>query len=164
MKEHLKRRSLILLALAIIVGVTSLFLYNASFNPSFSAIDLVTSASKKTRQKTKEASTENVADWKYTLDDLVLSEPENYEETEITANEKTYHLLKNIAKVSEEDNLIILSDKEDSFYQTAVQEIADALEQQGYQVTVKTYSKTMMLSLAHAGRFDIFLMSEEEQQ
>ncbi len=164
MKEHLKRRTLILLALAIIVGVTSLFLYNVSFNPSFSAMDLVTSASKKSRQKTKADSTEKAADWGYTLDDLVLSEPENYEEDEITANKKTYHILKNTEKVSEEDNLIILSDKEDSFYQAAVQEVADALKQQGYQVTIKTYSKTMMLSMAHAGRFDIFLMSEEEQQ
>lgn len=164
MKEHLKRRALILLALAIIVGVTSLFLYNVSFNPSFSAMDLVTSASKKSRQKTKEDSAEKVADWEYTLDDLVLSEPENYAETEITSNGKTYHILKNKAKISEENDLILLSDKEDSFYQAAVQKIADALEQQGYQVTVKTYSKTMMLSMAHAGRFDIFLMSEEGQQ
>lgn len=164
MKEHLKRRTLILLALAIIVGVTSLFLYNVSFNPSFSAVDLVTSASKKSRQKTKEDSTEKAADWGYTLDDLALSEPENYEETEITANGKTYHILKNTAKISEEDDLIILSDKEDSFYQTAVQDVVDALEQQGYQVTIKTYSKTMMLSMVHAGRFSIFLMSEEEQQ
>lgn len=59
---------------------------------------------------------------------------------------------------------MLLADKENEDYQKAIQNIADYLKEQGYKVRIKKCSETMMLSLVHAGHFDVFLMSEEVTQ
>lgn len=46
-------------------------------------------------------------------------------------------------------------------YANAVEQAAKHYENAGYTVAVREYSETMMLSLAHAERFDLFLLREE---
>ncbi len=61
------------------------------------------------------------------------------------------------------DTLVILSDKDNSDYTKAVRQVAAYYEDLGYSVEIRKYSETMMLSLAHAGHFDLFLLRKEEQ-
>lgn len=75
----------------------------------------------------------------------------------------TYRVLENTSDKNT-DKIVLLSDKGNKEYQRAVQNIADYLKEQGYHVRIKECSETMMLSLVHAGHFDIFLMSEEVAQ
>ncbi|MFR9100849.1 MAG: DUF6921 family protein [Anaerostipes hadrus] len=44
-----------------------------------------------------------------------------------------------------------------------MQNVADNLKKQGYKIFIKQCSETMMLSLVHAGHFDLFLMKEEKK-
>lgn len=37
-------------------------------------------------------------------------------------------------------------------------------ENLGYSIEIREYSETMMLSLAHAGHFDLFLLRKEEAE
>ncbi len=161
MKERIRHMMLILLALLIIVGGISIFLNNASYNPDFSVIDAISGATKKTHGDNDKS--ETVSLWGYTKDDLALSDENYAEETIITAG-NTYKILKNISAIENTDTIMLLSDKGNTKYQKAVQNISDYLKEQGYHVRIKECSETMMLSLVHAGHFEVFLMSEEAGQ
>lgn len=161
MKERIRHMMLILLALLVIVGGISIFLNNASYNPDFSMIDAISGATKKTHDDNDK--NETVPSWGYTKDDLALSDENYAEETIITAG-STYKVLKNISAIENTDTIMLLSDKGNTEYQRAVQNIADYLKEQEYHVRIKECSETMMLSLVHAGHFEVFLMSEEAGQ
>ena len=158
MKERIRHVVLILMALLIIVGGISIFLNNASYNPDFSVIDAISGATKKTHGDNDENETAFL--WGYTKDDLALSD-ENYAEEMIITAGSTYKILKNISAIENTDTIVLLSDRGNTEYQKAVQNIADYLKEQGYHVRIKKCSETMMLSLVHAGHFEVFLMSEE---
>lgn len=158
MKERIRHYILVLILLFAAVGGISVFFHNVSFNPSFSMIDALSGATKKSRHKNKENG--EISKWKYEREDIAFSDPAYAEET-VTVGEKTYRILK---KDSEAEHPVILSNKENRDYQRAVEDIAEYLDEQGYSVRIKDCSEVMMLSLAHAGHFDIFLMSEEEQE
>lgn len=161
MKGKIQHVLLILSALLLVVGGISVFLNNASYNPNFSVIDAISGATKKTNHGSDKGETSSA--WGYSKDDLALSE-ENYAEEMIVTSDGTYKVLKNTSAIENTDEIVMLSDKENKEYQKAVQRIADYLGGQGYHVRIKECSETMMLSLVHAGHFEVFLMSEEVAQ
>lgn len=163
MKERIQHFALIFLALLIIVGGISIFLNNASYNPDFSVIDAISGATKKTHSDNDKSETDS--SWKYTKEDIALSEElfSNYTEEMIVTAGNTYRVLENTSDKNT-DKIVLLSDKGNKEYQKAVQNVADYLKEQGYHVRIKECSETMMLSFVHAGYFDMFLMSEEVAQ
>ena len=70
-------------------------------------------------------------------------------------------MLKNISSIKNTDTIMLLSARGNTEYQKAVQNVSVYLKEQGYHVRIKECSETMMLSLVHAGHFEVFLMSEE---
>lgn len=157
-KEKIKHRCMILLIWLIAVFGISVFLNHASFDPNFSILDVVTGATKKSDKK----NTKEKILWKYTKDELYLSKKQNVKEVKIKINDIIYHVLKKDLQNKKE--ILLLSNKEDKDYQKAVECIEKYFETQGYQVKIKKTTETMMLSMVHAGKFDLFLMSEEEKE
>lgn len=154
MKEKIQHGILVVIILLIIVGAISIFLNNLSFNPDFSIHDAMSGATEKSKQE------ENVvSEWNYSRDDIQLSDSE-YTEKVIEAGKHRYRILQ---KDSDTKETVILSDKEDEDYQKAVENVAGYLEAKGCHVRIKECSNLMMLALAHAGHFDVLLMSEEVQ-
>ena len=160
MKEKIKHMLFVTACLVIIVAGISVLFHNISYNPDFSVMDAISGATKKSKHNKKEMKED--PDWNYTKDDIVLSGKE-YTEESITIKNCIYKLLKNKTKFSKKEQIILLSNKEDKTYQKAVRNVADRFERQGYKVSIKQSSETMMLSLAHAGHFDLFLMKEEKK-
>ena len=156
-KEKIKHRCMILLIWLIVVFGISVFLNHASFDPNFSALDVVTGATKNSDKKNKNENTV----WNYKKDELYLSKKQNVKEVKIKTNGITYHVLKHDLQNKKE--ILLLSNKQDNDYQKAVEHIEKYFEDQGYQVKIKETTETMMLSMVHAGKFDLFLMSEEEK-
>ena len=159
-KEKIKHRCLILLIWMIVVFGISIFLNHASFDPNFSVLDAVTGATKKSNKKNNKEK-EDIS-WNYQKEDLCLSKQQNIEEAKIKIKDKTYYLLEN--DLEHKKQLRLLSNKENSSYQKAINEIKSYFVKQGYQVKVKENTETMMVSMIHAGKFDLFLMREEEKQ
>ena len=162
MKEKIKHSAFVLVGLLLIVAGLSLFFNNASYNPDFSVMDAISGATKRSKNDSKDKGNEASSDWNYTKADIALSGKE-YTEVLITTKNSTYHLLKSKQKFSKKQDIILLSSKENKTYQKAVQNVADDLKKHGYKVSIKQYSETMMLSLAHAGHFNLFLMKEEKK-
>lgn len=160
MKEKIKHMLFVTASFVIIVAGISVLFHNISYNPDFFVMDAISGATKKSKHNKKE--TKEDPDWNYTKDDIVLSGKE-YTEESITIKNCIYKLLKNKTKFSKKEQIILLSNKEDKTYQKAVRNVADRFERQGYKVSIKQSSETMMLSLAHAGHFDLFLMREEKK-
>ena len=186
MKKAIQHRALILLALIIVTGGISIFLNNVSFNPDFSVVDALSGATK--RSKKKAVTGKIISTWKYTREDVALKEEQyaekgqrtskgqdtkkeqhkkQYAEKILTTDKGKYRILENKSakkKIkSETKEIILLSNKENSSYQKAVKNVASCLEKQGNSVQIKECTETMMLSMAHAGHFTVFVMSEEEQ-
>ena len=160
MKEKIKHMLFVTASLVIIVAGISVLFHNISYNPDFSVMDAISGATKKSKHNKKE--TKEDSDWNYTKADIALSGKE-YTEVLITTKNSTYHLLKSKQKFSKKQDIILLSSKENKTYQKAVQNVADNLKKQGHKISIKQCSETMMLSLAHAGHFDLFLMREEKK-
>lgn len=157
LKAQLKRRLMILLVTILFVGGFSVLLNRISFDVNFSVIDAISGATKKThREKDKTNPTET---WSYSVDDLSLTDETAYMEETIHTETGDYILLR---KTNLPDNtLVILSDSENKKYSKAVQEIAAEYESRNYKVEIRSCHETMMLSLAHAEHFDLFLLREE---
>ena len=155
MKEQLKRRLLILLAALGVVIILSTVFNHASYDPNFSFVDAISGATRRSRRNDAETAIE----WEYFTDDLALPDPTAYTEETIDTENSRYIVLQK-AELSDKP-LIFLSDKNNSAYANAVQQAAQYYENAGYTVEIRTYSETMMLSLAHAEHFDLFLLREE---
>lgn len=160
MKKQLKRRAIILLASFVLVTGISAFLNKASFDPDFSVVDAVTGATKRSHHNSSKTETDTITMWGYSEDDLVLQDETAYIEEKIEVKNDSYVVLKK-ADLSK-DTLVILSDKDNSDYTKAVQQVASYYEDLGYSVEIREYRETLMLSLAHAGHFDLFLLRKEE--
>lgn len=157
MEDKIRHRLLILVSLLVVVGGITMLLNNASYNPDFSFIDVISGATKKSHKTDDE--NEFADTWKYTMEDVALTETENYNVIVLTTESGVYRLLFNSAGNS--DNPTLLSNKGNEAYQTAVEDTATYLEELGYNIRIKECSENMMLSLVHAGCFDYFLMSAE---
>ena len=157
MKKQLKRRLIILFSTVLIVAGISNFLNKASFDPNFSVADAVTGATKRAHKKSSKSDTVTV--WDYSADDLALPDITAYSEETIITEKGSYVLLRK-SELSQ-DTLIILSDKDNRDYAKAVEQAAKYYEDLGYTIEIRKYSETMMLSLAHAEHFDLFLLREE---
>ncbi len=171
-KQKARHSIFVILATIVVAGGLAVFLYNKSFNPDFNKADAVSGATEKIHVENKEDGT--VLLQYYSKDDIALSS-DGYRMETIIVNNHTYHILEkndlknnslgNVYNISENNpyksNVTILSYDGDEEYQAAVNVIAGYLESQGYDVCVKSGSESMMLSRAHAGLFDAFLMSEE---
>lgn len=158
MREKVQHFLLILLGTLVISTGIAVLLNNASYNPDFSMMDAISGATKKAHKANPENEINTI--WEYSKDDVGLS-GENYVEDVIVTEGTTYKVLKNPSAMENGSDIVLLSNKEDPEYQKAVVRIADHLEKQGYSVRIKEYNEIMMLSFVHAGRFSIFLMSEE---
>ena len=157
MKTQLKRRLLILLAsLLLVIGISTL-LNRASFDPNFSVVDAISSATKRSHRNSSK--TDTVTAWSYSVDDLALPDGSAYIEETTTIGNTSYVLLRKAELPN--GTLLILSDKDNRDYTKAIQQVAEYYEALGYTVEIREYSETMMLSLAHAEHFDLFLLREE---
>ena len=157
MKTQLKRRLLILLASLLLVIGISVFLNRASFDPNFSVVDAISSATKRSHRNSSK--TDTVTAWSYSVDDLALPDGSAYTEETTTIGNTSYVLLRKAELPN--GTLLILSDKDNRDYTKAIQQVAEYYEALGYTVEIREYSETMMLSLAHAEHFDLFLLREE---
>ena len=157
MKKKTVRGILILLIMTAVLGAMSYFLSSVSYNPNFTVFDAISGATQKYRLLDMP---ETSSAWAYTRDKVALTGEDGYSEEQITVEDKTYTLL--IRDSADEDGeLVFVSNKGDLSYRNAVKKIAAQLEEEGKKVKIKEYTETMMLSLVHAGHFDLFLMSEE---
>ena len=160
MKNQLKRRAIILFVSFLLVTGISMFLNKASFDPDFSVVDAITGATKRSRHNS--ANTDKITTWGYSEEDFALADKKSCIEESIEVKNSSYAVLKK-ADLSK-DTLIILSDKDNSDYTKAVQQVAAYYEDLDYLVEIREYSETMMLSLVHAGHFDLFLLRKEETE
>ena len=157
MKNQLKRRIMILIVSILFESGISTFLNRASFDPNFSVVDVISGATKRSHRNSSEADT--VTAWGYFVDDLALPDEEEYTEETIEIKGSDYVVLKKADL--QKDNLLLLSEKDNGDYAEAVQQVAEYYENLGYPVEIREYSETMMLSLAHAEHFDLFLLRKE---
>lgn len=157
MKNQLKRRLLILLVSFLLVFGISTLLNRASFDPNFSVVDAISSATKRSHRNPSK--TDTVTVWGYSVDDLALPDGSAYMEETTPIGNTSYVLLRKAELPN--GTLLILSDKDNRDYTKAVQQVAEYYEALGYTVEIREYSETMMLSLAHAEHFDLFLLREE---
>ena len=156
MKTQLKRRFIILLAsLLLVIGISAL-LNRASFDPNFSVVDAISSATKRSHRNSSK--TDTVTVWGYSVDELVLPDEAAYIEETVATGNTNYVLLRKADLPN--GTLLLLSDKDNRDYTKAVQQVAEYYENFGYTVEIREYSETMMLSLAHAAHFDLFLLRE----
>ena len=162
MKEKIQHRAVILVILFLIVLGISLLLNNLSFNPSFSVLDAVSGATRKAHRS--RGRQEMISDWSYSREELALSENDSYTENLIVPGKTAYRILENNSRKTDGKTAILLSNKEDVSYQNAVNEVAAYLTEQGYDIQIKEYPETMMLSMVHAGKFTFFLMDQEAAQ
>lgn len=156
MKKQLKRGLIILLTSMLLVAGLSILLNRASFDPNFSVADAVTGATKRAHKKSSTSDTVTV--WGYSADDLALPDITAYSEETIITEKGSYVLLRKLEL--SQDTLVILSDKDNRDYAKAVEQAATYYENLGYTIEIRKYSETMMLSLAHAEHFDLFLLRE----
>ena len=160
MKIQLKRRAIILFISFLLVTGISVFLNKASFDSNFSVMDAVTGATKRSHHSLPKA--DMITTWGYSEDDIVLQDETAYIKKNIEVKNDSYVVLKKADLPK--DTLVILSDKNNSDYTKAVQQVAAYYENLGYLVEIREYSEIMMLSLAHAGHFDLFLLRKEETE
>ena len=158
--KNICRKFKVIIGLVIVVGGFSLVLNRASFDPNFSLLDAVSSATKRVHHQGKQQEEDS---WEYTREDLALENGDNFQEEIICVENMSYRVLCNKKRRgTSETSLLLLSNKEDREYQKAVQLVAKYYTEAGYTVQIKEYSEIRMLSMAHAERFDIFRMEEEE--
>ena len=164
MKEAVQHKILVLGILVIVAGSISVFLNNASFNPDFSMLDALTGATRKAHHAESESVSESSESlWEYTRDDIQLPEEAPYVVEKIATDHETFYVLKKSDSTEQKEPRILLSNSENSAYQQAVQSLAGVLRAQGENVQIKECTETVMLSMAHAEKFDYFLLSEVEQ-
>lgn len=160
-----RRRAILLVVTVVLISWFGAFLNKVSFDPSYSAIDVFSSASEKAKKQ--KSATQAEEPWSYTWDDVQLSEEEGYKEEKIVIGDTAYTVILNenrhIEKNTNEE-LLLLSNFLNSSYQEAVGHLEAYYSEQGYQVKVESCSETMMTSYAHAGDFDVFLLREEAVQ
>ena len=131
----------------------ALFCYNASYNPKFSAVDFITGATPKVKAKRNRTAQET----DYTLVDFQLQEtPENFERLDFE------HGILLVRKRSRSDYLIFLCDADAPDYVKKCAEAAKFLEGKGCRVKIRTLHRYEFTSLAHAGRFDVLLLTKDE--
>lgn len=160
-----RRRAILLVLTVVLISWFGSFLNKVSFDPSYSAVDVFSSASEKAK---KQKSSEQIEEpWNYTWDDVQLSEEEGYKEEKIVIGDTAYTVILNKNRHIEKNSgkeLLLLSNFLSSSYQEAISHLEAYYLAQGYQVKVESCSETMMLSYAHAGDFDVFLLREEAAQ
>ena len=157
---QIKRRIIILLAAFLLVSGISLLLNRASFDPDFNMLDVITGASEKSHDDSSEESGGEAA-WGYSAEDLALEDEGAYTEEPADTGDGRYLLLRRADLPK--GTLRILSDRESPEYSEAVQRVAAYYESLGYTTDVRECGNSMMLALAHAGKFDLFLLREEAE-
>ena len=160
-----RRRAILLVATVVLISWFGSFLNKVSFDPNYSAIDVFSSATKRAKKSKTTAQADE--SWNYTWDDVQLSEEDGYKEETIKIEDKYYTVIRNENRAAKENankEMILLSNTSDSSYQKEVAQLADYYAGQGYDVKVEQSGEMMMISYAHAGRFDVFLLREEAAQ
>lgn len=157
MNSQIKRRFFIILATLLIVTIISAFLNRASFDPNFSVMDALSGATRRTHKNT--AVSDTITTWNYSVETLALPDGTAYTEETVTTEAGSYVLLRKTDLP--QNTLVILSNQTNNDYTEAVLLIAEYYESCGFTVKIRAYNETMMLSLAHAGHFDLFLLRKE---
>ena len=78
-----------------------------------------------------------------------------------TESGNSYRVLVNEDRIESKNQIVLMANKQNVNYCNAVYELAAYYTEAGYDVSVFHCTELMMLSKVHAGKFDIFLMSEE---
>ena len=131
------------------------FCYNASYNPDFSALDFITSASPKKKAKNRKDVRETV----YGIQDFGLDEPlDGFDEIPV----ETGILLRR--KTPLHTPMLFPVDADSPVYLKKCTRQADSLREQGYEIQMRLCRPFEFTALVHAGKFDLLLLTETEAE
>ncbi len=162
----MKRRIALLLVVVMCIAGFGELCNKISFDSTFSVIDALSGASKKkkkTEVQTETASeVENVDSWDYSMERLALPvESHDYKTVSLNDGDRIYYLLWSTQESNSQEIVMPAADENQDYLQS-VQEASRLLMEQGYSVSIRNYTEIMFVSLAHAGKFDVVLIGEEE--
>lgn len=140
---------------AAVIAALAYFSYNASYNPDFSALDFITSASPKKKAKKRKDVQETV----YGIQDFALDEPlDGFDEIPV----ETGILLRR--KTPLHSPMLFPADADSPVYLKKCTMQADSLRKQGYEIQMRPCHPFEFTALVHAGKFDLLLLTETEAE
>jgi hypothetical protein len=140
---------------AAVIAVLAYFSYNASYNPDFSALDFITSASPKKKAKNRKDVQETV----YSIQDFALNEPlDGFDEIPV----ETGILLRR--KNPMHTPMLFPVDADSPVYLKKCTRQADFLREQGYEIQMRPCRPFEFTALIHAGKFDLLLLTDIEAE
>ena len=140
---------------AAVIAALAYFCYNASYNPDFSALDFITSASPKKKAKNRKDVQETV----YLIQDFDLIEPlDGFDEIPV----ETGILLRR--KNPMHMPMLFPVDADSPVYLKKCTRQADSLREQGYEIQMRPCRPFEFTALVHAGKFDLLLLTEIEEE
>ena len=140
---------------AAVIAALAYFCYNASYNPDFSALDFITSASPKKKAKNRKDVQETV----YGIQDFALDEPlDGFDEIPV----ETGILLRR--KTPLHTPLLFPVDADSPVYLKKCTRQADFLREQGYDIQMRPCRPFEFTALVHAGKFDLLLLTDIEAE
>ena len=139
---------------AVVIAGLACFAYNVSFNPDFSALDFITSASPKKKAKNRKHVQETV----YGIQDFALNEPlDGFDEIHVESG----ILLRR--KTPLYTPMLFPVDADSPVYPKKCTRQADSLREQGYEIQMHPCHQFEFTALIHAGKFDLLLLTETEE-
>lgn len=139
---------------AVVIAGLVCFAYNVSFNPDFSALDFITSASPKKKAKNRKHVQETV----YGIQDFALNEPlDGFDEIPVESGT----LLRR--KMPLYTQMLFPVDADSPVYLKECTRQADSLREQGYEIQMHPCHQFEFTALIHAGKFDLLLLTETEE-
>ena len=138
---------------AAVITALAYFSYNASYNHDFSALDFITSASPKKKAKNRK----DVQETLYSIQDFALNEPlDAFDEIPVESG----ILLRR--KTPPHTPMLFPVDADSPVYLKKCTGLADSLREQGYEIQMRSCRPFEFTALAHAGKFDLLLLTEVE--
>lgn len=140
---------------AAVIALLAYFSYNASYNPDFSALDFITSASPKKKAKKRKHVQETV----YSIQDFGLNKSlDGFDEIPVEAG----ILLRRKAPLH--TPMFFPVDADSPVYLKKCVKQADFLRKQGYEIQMRPCHQFEFTALVHAGKFDLLLLTETEEE
>ena len=140
---------------AAVIAALAYFCYNASYNPDFSALDFITSASPKKKAKNRKDVQETV----YSIQDFDLNEPlDSFDEIPVESG----ILLRR--KTPLHTPMLFPVDADSPVYLRKCTRQADSLREQGYEIQMRPCRPFEFTALVHAGKFDLLFLTDIEAE
>ena len=138
---------------AVVIAGLACFSYNVSFNPDFSALDFITSASPKKKAKNRKHVQETV----YGIQDFALNEPlDGFDEIPVESG----ILLRR--KTPLYTPMLFPVDADSPVYLKKCTRQANSLREQGYEIQMHPCRPFEFTALVHEGKFDLLLLTDIE--